>query len=117
MDLNTQVKFASIYSNFSNEAHTCSDIGTLIELIRFNKHTISNEAKRTLLQIPLVVLSTQVNLKNETEWAVKNSDYFSGNCPNNSYQSIFASKDFNLDTMVTFLKDIMSDDQKLNSDF
>ena len=64
MELQTQIKFADIYSKFSNEKHTPSDIGKLIEVLRNNKQSISDESKKLLLQIPLCVLENQVEIKN-----------------------------------------------------
>lgn len=69
MELQTQIKFANIYSKFYNEEHTPSDIGKLIETIRNNKHLITDTAAQLLLQIPLCALESQVEVKNSLAWA------------------------------------------------
>ena len=117
MDLQTQIHFASVYSKFQNEVHTPSDIGKLIEIVRYNKHSISDEAKKLILQIPLCVLETQVELKNPTDWSTTNGDYFSGNYAQEPLHSRFASNNFDLSIMVDCLNEILSDSTKLNSDF
>lgn len=117
MNLQTQIKFANIYSKFQNETHTPNDVGRLIEILRMNKHSISDNAKKLLLQIPLCVLENQVELISPTDWASKNSSYFSGNYAQEPLHSRFSSKNFNLDIMVDCLNEIISDEAKLNSDF
>lgn len=117
MDLNTQIKFASIYSKFSNETHSCNDIAEIICKIRESSNYISNDAKFLLLQIPLVVLKNQVELKDEIEWAHRNADYFSGNYNKEPYHSLFKSGKFDLNVMTEFLESIMNDTNSLNSDF
>jgi len=117
MNLNIQIKFAKIYSNFLNEVHTPKDISELIETIRYNSSNISYQAKKTLLQIPLCVLEDQVQLKDYKTWVSNNSSYFAGNCSFEPFHSTFNSGNFDLKTMYDYLKDIISDSQKINSDF
>ena len=117
MDLQTQTKFSEIYSKFNNEKNTPSDIGKLIEILRNNKQSISDESKKLLLQIPLCVLENQVEIKNITEWAKKNGHYFAGNYAQEPFHSRFESENFDLNIMVECLKEIISDSSKLNSDF
>lgn len=117
MELKTQIKFASIYSKFNNEEHSPSDIGQLINILRDNKKFISDESKKLLLQIPLCVLESQVELKNEADWAEQNGHYFAGNYAQEPFHSCFESGNFDLSTMVDCLNDIITDTSKLNSDF
>lgn len=46
MKLQTQIEFATIYSKFQREEHTPRDIGKLIEILRMNKSSISDESKK-----------------------------------------------------------------------
>ncbi len=117
MELQTQIKFAQLYSKFYNEEHTPSDAGKLIEILRENKHFISDTSAQLLLQIPLCVLENQVELKDADNWASANGSYFSGNYAQEPYHSIFAKGDFNLEDVVNCLKEIISDSSKLNSNF
>lgn len=117
MDLKTQTQFAKIYSNLKSEQHTVQDISDIIKIINDNKHSISDDAKKILLQIPLCVLETQVDLKNQDTWASKNGHYFAGNHAQEPIHSRFASEDFDLDIMVDCLIQIMSDSYLLNCDF
>lgn len=117
MNLNTQIQFADFYSKFLNETHTMSDIGLLIQRIRENKHDISDDAAKILLQIPLCVLENQSEIKNEVLWAKSNGSYFSGNYAQEPFYSKFNSCTFDLNTIIECLMDIMSDDSKLKSDF
>lgn len=117
MDLQTQIKFANIYSKFHNEEHTPTDIGELINILRANKHSISDEAKKLLLQIPLCVLENQVEIKNISDWSEQNGHYFAGNYKQEPLHSRFESNNFDLDIMVECLNEIISDSSKLNSDF
>lgn len=117
MDLQTQIKFADIYSKFYNEKHTPSDIGKLIQMLRENKQHISDESKKVLLQIPLCVLENQVEIENVSDWAEKNSHYFAGNYAQEPLHSRFESKNFDISIMVECLNEIIADTSKLNSDF
>lgn len=118
MDIKVQNKFASIYSKCINEQQTVQDIGTLIVEIRNNAKSISDEAKKILLQIPLYVLENQVELKEDSStWASKNGYYFAGNYAQEPIHSRFSSEKFELDIMVDCLKEIMSNSNLLNSDF
>lgn len=117
MELQTQIKFSNIYSKFCNEEHTPTDVGKLIETIRYNKHSISDTATQLLLQIPLCVLKDQVEIKNSTDWAKQNGEYFAGNYADEPLHSRFNSKDFDLNIMVECLNEIISDPEKLHSDF
>lgn len=116
MDLATQVKFAAVYSDFCNETHTPTDVSMIIQAIRENKRVISDEAKITLLQIPLFVLGNQVELKDEDFWSKKNGDYFAGNWKEEPLHSKFISTDFDLTTIEKGLQLIMGDPKLLNSD-
>lgn len=117
MELQTQIKFAKIYSKFYNEEHTPTDVGELIETIRYNKRFISDDAKKLLLQIPLCVLEDQVEIKNSATWAKQNGDYFAENYVQEPIHSRFKSNNFDLDIMVECLNEIICDSSKLNSDF
>ena len=117
MDLQTRRKFFDIYSKFCNEEHTPTDIGKLIEILRENKLSISDESKKLLLQIPLYVLENQVEIKNIATWAEQNGHYFAGNYAQEPIHSRFESNDFDLGIMVECLNEIISDSSKLNSDF
>lgn len=117
MDLQTQIKFANIYSKFYNEEHTPADVGKLIETIRYNIRFISDNAAKLLLQIPLCVLENQVKIKNIDDWANQNGSYFAGNYAQEPIHSRFESKKFDLSIMVECLNDIITDTSKLHSDF
>ena len=117
MELQTQIKFADIYSKFYNEEHTPADVGKLIEILRHNRQSISDDSKKLLLQIPLCVLEKQVEVKNIVDWANQNGHYFAGNYAQEPLHSCFESNSFDLNTMVDCLKEIISDSVKLNSDF
>ncbi|MCM1186671.1 MAG: hypothetical protein NC251_01780 [Lachnoclostridium sp.] len=117
MELQTQIKFANIYSKFYNEEHTPADVGKLIEILRQNKQSISDESKKLLLQIPLCVLKNQVEVKNVTDWASQNGHYFAGNYAQEPLHSRFESNNFDLNIMVDCLNEIISDSTKLHSDF
>lgn len=117
MNINTQIVFSNIYSKFCSETHSPADIGTLIELIRYHKQEISDDAKTTLLQIPLCALKNQLDVPDEYSWAIKNGDYFAGNYSDEPLHSQFDSKKFDLSIMVDCLEAILADTKKLNSDF
>lgn len=117
MDLQTQIKFADIYSKLQHEEHSPSDIGKLIEILRMNKRDISDNAKKLLLSIPLCVLENQVELINPTDWSSKNGSYFAGNYAQEPLHSRFNSEEFDLNIMIECLNEIISDSSKLNSDF
>lgn len=117
MELQTQIKFANIYSKFYNEEHTPSDIGRLIEILRENKKSISDESKKLLLQIPLCVLEHQVQITNINDWANQNGHYFAGNYAQEPLHSRFESNNFDLSIIVECLKEVIADSLKLNSDF
>lgn len=118
MDIQTQTLFAPYYTKFCTNDHKVSDIGLLLDTIRYSKFKISDDAIRLLLQIPYCVLKSQVDLKTDsTVWAKENGQYFSGNCQNTEYAEIFASYDFNLDTMVAFFDFILSDITRIRNDF
>ena len=119
MNLSEQVKFATVYSNFSHQEHAPCDAGKIIELIRENKNVISDEAKRKLLQIPLNMLETHVELKKGKEhiWTKENGYYFSENCSREPYHSKFKSEEFDLATIADYLKEIIGNEEMLNSDF
>lgn len=118
MNLNIQIKFASIYSKCLSEQQTVQDIGDLVLIIRNNRTSISDNAKKILLQIPLCVLETQVNLKEDNSiWASKNGKFFAGNYTKEPIHSKFSSENFDLSIMVDCLNEIMSAPQLLNSDY
>lgn len=117
MDLQTQVKFAEIYSKFQHEEHIPSDIGQLINTLRMYKKDISDDAKKILLSIPLCILENQVELKDPTTWSSDNGSYFAGNYAQEPLHSRFESENFDLNIMVECLNEIISDTSKLNSDF
>lgn len=117
MDLQTQVKFANIYSSLHNETHTLDDISKIIETLRHNSRNISDKAKIILLQIPLHVLINQVEITDIYAWRKNNSNYFSGNWKEEPLHSKYKSGNFDLSTIVESLQTIMSDTKLLNSDF
>lgn len=117
MEAKTKEIFFSIHSKFLNNEHTLADIANLIENIRYNKHSISDDATKILLQIPLCVLENQVEIKNTVSWAEQNGHYFAGNYAQEPFHSRFESKNFDLNIMVQCLYDIMTDPSKLNSDY
>lgn len=117
MNLQTQIKFAEIYSKLQHEEHTPADIGQLIYILRMNRKNISDDAKKLLLAIPLCVLENQVELTNSDDWSSENGSYFAGNYAQEPLHSRFESKKFDLDIMVDCLNEIISDESKLNSDF
>ena len=117
MELQTQIKFANIYSKFYNEEHTPADVGELINLLRENRYSISDESKRLLLQIPLCIFENQVEIKNISDWAEQNGHYFAGNYAQEPLHSRFESNSFDLSIMVDCLNEIIADSSKLNSDF
>lgn len=118
MDLQTQVKFAVIYSNLKKEIHTLQDISQIITITRHNSKNISLESKKLLLSIPQCVLATQVELIHpEKKWANARSIYFAGNYGPGEMRSIFKSKNFDLSTIIDCMNDIMTSKTGLESDF
>lgn len=117
MKLQTQIKFAEIYSKFQHEEHTLTDISELVRLVRVNRKDIPDDVKKILLSIPLCVLENQVELTNPADWSSNNGSYFAGNYAQEPLHSRFKSKKFDLNIMVECLNEIIADSSKLNSDF
>ncbi len=78
MDIFTQCEFAKYYYAFKSCNHNISDIGYLIETIRFNRLNMSDNAKLKMLEIPLNVLQNQCVLK-KSMWDEGTGSYFAGN--------------------------------------
>ena len=114
MDLNMQIKFATVYSELYDRNHDLATIGKLVKIVRENRYNISLEAMRTLLQIPVCVLKNFVTIKDETKWAKENADYFSGNCSSDEYYStVYQSENFTLEDVIKHIEFYISSDDKL----
>ena len=117
MNLSVQCAFAGVYAEFRENRYTMDTVSQLVELVRNYSRDMTNEAKRTMLQIPLCVLEKQSEVINEKDWASEMGSYFSGNAQYDAYAECFSQGAFTLATMKEYLEYILADDVRLNSDF
>ena len=124
MDLEIQCKFAPYYLKFKKCDHEMLDIGSFLCTLRGNRMKMSFEAMNKMLQIPLTVLNSQCELKeNESIWTSKHGYYFSGNIPSPkdevllSFKEKFKSHSFTLETIYDFLLAISQSPDYIKSDF
>lgn len=117
--LEVQVEFAEILVKLRGKQATVSDLSQLLYLVRLYKKEIPDDIKLIMLSIPNIVLRDNCELKSDAgKWASKYGEYFSGNCVNLvEWKNKFSSKCFDLKDMSDFMKYVLEDQERLNSDF
>ena len=114
-----QVEFAEILVKLRERRATVSDLSQLPSLVRYHKKEIPDNVKIAILGIPSILLRDKCELKKSvSKWAGENGEYFAGNCVNlEEWKEKFNSKCFDLNDMSNFMKYVLEDSQRLNSDF
>ena len=92
--LEVQVEFAEILVKLRGKQATVSDLSQLLYLVRLYKKEIPDDIKLIMLSIPNIVLRDNCERKNK-----------------------FSSKCFDLKDMSDFMKYVLEDQERLNSDF
>lgn len=117
--LEVQVEFAEILVKLREKQATVSDLSQLLYLVRLYKKEIPDDIKLIMLSILNIVLRDNCELKSDAgKWASKYGEYFSGNCVNLvEWKNKFSSKCFDLKDMSNFMKYVLEDQERLNSDF
>jgi hypothetical protein len=117
--LEVQVEFAEILVKLRERQATVSDLSQLLSLVRLYRKEIPDEVKLVILSIPSTVLRDNCKLKTSVgEWASENGKYFCGNCGSLwEWKEKFNSKCFDLQDMSNFMKYVLEDQERLNSDF
>ncbi len=117
MNLAVQCAFADVYNAFRENKYDLSTVSEVIVQICHHSNEISDEAKRTLLEIPRYVLNHQIELDDEQKWVSENASYFFGNAQKDAYAEIFDKGEFDLDTIRKYLDYILGDSERLNKSF
>ena len=100
--LEVQVEFAEILVKLRGKQATVSDLSQLLYLVRLYKKEIPDDIKLIMLSIPNIVLRDNCELKSDAgKWA----------------SNKFSSKCFDLKDMSDFMKYVLEDQERLNSDF
>ena len=114
-----QVEFAEILVKLRERRATVSDLSQLLSLVRYHKKEIPDNVKIAILGIPSILLRDKCELKKSvSKWAGENGEYFACNFVNlEEWKEKFNSKCFDLNDMSNFMKYVLEDSQRLNSDF
>lgn len=107
MKIDEIMKFAELYGKFKLGKHGLNDVATLTDYVW--QGTYSDEAKRTLLQIPLKTLEIVELTMPASEFAKNNSSYFAGNCvgmPN--WKTFYEARQFDLNDVRRHLEEIIA---------
>ena len=114
-----ETQITEIRNRIAHHTATGRDYSEIIRLVREYRQDISDAEKRELLQIPLDALTYRCVLKQDSKfWAKKNGAYFASNCIElEEWKQKFDSGEFKLADIADFLKFIMEDDSRMNSDF
>lgn len=118
MKLQTKRDFNKLAQEFMNNKFDLTTVSNLIVLVRGYNKEISKYEAELLLEIPLNVLSNDVELIDESEWADKNAGYFEGNITwtdddfKNFWKSKFSSGKYGLKDIIELCKVVSEDFEK-----
>ena len=121
MELQTKKDFNKLAQEFMNDKFSLTTVSNLIVLVRRYRKEFSKDEAKLLLEIPLNVLSNDVELINELEWADKPSGYFGGNITwidddfKNTWKPKFSSGNYGLKDIIELCKVVSEDFHKYRS--
>lgn len=112
--------FYAFQREFENGEFSLQTVSTLIVAIREYETALTSEQVAFLLEIPLSVLSRDVELKNPGEWQRENRRYFAGNMKDatksdhiDSIRRKFLSSYFTLEDIYNLTKYVQSNFKEL----